>query len=272
MQIEGKWTKGVLKLRVAILGCGVMGSAFARQFTKSGHSLILSDRNAARLKALSEELDADMVHSVREAATSADIVVLAIKPKDLKELSHSIGKLEGQIILSILAGTSLSELKKLFPGCDVVRSMPNLALIVGEAVIALVKDPELPRDVIEKINHLLAHLGRVFWTGEEAIEPITALAGSGPAFIIAILEAIVESGVMMGIRADEALVLALQTMRGTIALLESQKGHHPGEVRWQIAAPGGTTIAGLKALEEANVRYGVMKTFLASYKRAKEMG
>ena len=109
------------------------------------------------------------------------------------------------------------------------------------------------------------------WTPEDKIDAITALAGSGPAFVIAIMEAMIESGIFMGLRSDEAKALVAQTFLGAVALVKAEKGH-PGAVRWQISAPGGTTIAGMKTLEENGVRAGVMRTILATFEKVKEIG
>lgn len=255
-------------MRVAIIGCGVMGNAFAEQFAKNGHSLVLCDRNPEKGTDLADKLDADYVEDPSVAAHQADVVLLAIKPKDLTQLAIKIGKLDNIIILSMLMGVSLETLKKHFPGSSNIRCMPNLALKHGESVIALVEDPNLPKEVIEKVDHLLEGLGLILWIEEAKIDPITALAGSGPAFVIAMVEAMVESGIVMGLRASEAQQLALETVRGALALIEGSEGH-PGGVRWEICAPAGSTIAGMRAFEEAAVRAGIMNTFIAAYDRVR---
>lgn len=257
-------------MKVAILGCGIMGSAFARQFALAGHEIILCDRHPDRGQALAGEIGATYLEEPKEAVENVDVVLLAIKPKDLENIAEDLESLEGQVLISILAGTSVEALKKYFTGASIVRSMPNLALTVSESVIALVKDPELSEEVIDTLNLLLKGLGLIFWTEEEKIDAITALAGSGPAFVIVVIESMIESGIMMGLRADEAQELALQTVLGAVALLKIHEGH-PGDVRWQIAAPGGTTIAGLHALEKSGVRAGIMETILATFRRTKEL-
>jgi len=255
-------------MKIAIIGVGVMGKAFAEAFAKAGHDVVLCDRNPEKGKALAKI--ARFEENPKSAVASADIVLIAIKPKDLEKLAEKIQGLEGKTVLSILAGVSVSTLMGYFPGAQIVRSMPNLALTCSESVIALVEDKSLDAETTCQVEALLEGLGLVFWTEEKQIDGITALAGSGPAFIIAILEAMVESGILMGLKADDALKLALQTMRGTIALIEGHTGH-PGELRWQVSAPAGTTIAGMKAFEENSVRSGLIETFLAAYNRSIEL-
>lgn len=248
-------------MKIAVIGCGVMGSSFARQFAKKGHELFLCDHDVVKGQALAEELGAKFFGSPNDAVKGADLVLLAIKPKDLQKIQE---RLEGKILLSILAGTSLHRLKEQFPKAKVVRAMPNLALTQGEAVIALAGEK------LEQIDPLLAGMGLIFWTQEEKIDAITAIAGSGPAFVIAMIEAMTESGIELGLTAAESLQMVLQTLLGAVALVKANPGH-PGEVRWKIAAPGGTTIAGLAAFEESGVRSGIRKTILATYSKAKEL-
>lgn len=257
-------------MKIAILGTGVMGSAFARQLAKKGHHLLLCDHHEEKAKELAEEIGGEFIQDPKSAATEAELVFLAIKPKDLDTLAKELGDLKGKILFSILAGISVSDLKKRFAHMEIVRSMPNLALIHGEAVIGLVDHPELKEATKTTLFALLQEMGLVFWTQEDQIDAITALAGSGPAFIIAIVEAMVDAGIMMGLKAGDAKKLVLQTILGAVALMKDQVGH-PGDVRWQISAPKGTTIAGLHTFEEEGVRAGMMNTLLAAFEKAKEI-
>lgn len=258
-------------MKVTILGCGVMGSAFARQFSKKKEiSIILCDRNRSEGENLAKEIGAKFVFSPLDAAAEGEIILLAIKPKDLKGLAESLKELQGKILLSILAGVSTKTLVSSFPRLHIVRAMPNLALIHGESVIALVDDPQLEKGVKQKLDELLDGLGLIFWTEEAKIDPISALAGSGPAFIVAVIEAMVESGIGMGLRPDESLQLALQTVLGAVALIKHHEGH-PAGLRWKISSPAGTTIAGMIYLEESGVRAGLINTFLETYYRNKEL-
>lgn len=250
-------------MRISIIGCGVMGSSFARRFAQKGYEVVLCDHAIVKGEALAKELEAKFYANPKDAAKGADVVLLAIKPKDLEKIAHEL-KLEGQILLSILAGTSIKRLEEYFPKATIVRAMPNLALTQGEAVIALVGERN------NQIDDLLGGLGLIFWTQEDKIDAITALAGSGPAFVLSMIEAMTESGIEMGLSAFESQELVLQTMLGAIALLKAHPGH-PGQIRWQISAPGGTTIAGQAAFEESGVRSGIRKTILATYRRAKEI-
>ena len=257
-------------MKIAVIGCGVMGSAFARQFSLHKHRLVLCDHHAEMGKKLAEELDGVFEPNVKAAIKEVEIILLAVKPKDVKAISLEMGPLKDQILVSIVAGASQEFLRHAFPQGTLIRSMPNLALLHGESVIAVVQEPSLSAEVVKKVDQLFQGLGLVFWTPEDKIDAITALAGSGPAFIIEMIEAMVEGGIAMGLAAPEALKLVLQTISGAVALVEHHEGH-PGDVRWKISAPGGTTIAGIVTLEEQGVRSGIIKTLLSTYLRAKEI-
>jgi pyrroline-5-carboxylate reductase len=258
-------------MNIAIVGCGVMGSAFARQLSKQGHKLLICGRNCESLKQLGKETGAQVFESPADAVKDAQLVVVAIKPYGLDELIESFKPQKGQVVVSILAGVTCETLKGLFAPATVVRAMPNLALNVGEAVVAVVEDPSLSTEQKQTLKELFHPFGTVLWTSEAKINAITALAGSGPAFVIAILEAMVDGGIAMGLKADEALKLTLQTVKGAVALLEAEEGH-PGNVRWKISAPKGTTIEGICAFEQAGVRTGIIQTLKAAYQKAEDMG
>lgn len=257
-------------MKVAIIGCGVMGSAMARVMAKKGVQLHLCDHHTEKGKALAAELKGTFYTEAKDAVAGVDAILLAIKPKDLAFGAAQMGKLDGKIVLSILAGTDLKVLKKELPSATVIRCMLNLALTVGEGVIALAKDPTLSQKTIEQVGHLLSGMGLVLWTEEAKLDPITALSGSGIAFVLAIIESFVEGGVAMGLRADEAKELVLQTLLGAVSMTKAHPGH-PGELRWQISAPAGTTIAGMRAFETSGVRAGIMHTLLATFDKARAM-
>lgn len=257
-------------MKITVIGCGVMGSAFAREFAKAGHQLTLCDRNQDKGESLAGELNCRYIDEESQAVGGADIVLLAIKPKDLQNLADQLEDLESAIVVSILSGTKIDLLKNLFPDSSIVRTMPNLALTCGESVIGVCKDPTLPHEVKKTVDSLFHNMGLVFWTEESKIDAVSALAGSGPAFVIAMIEAMVESGIVMGFRSDEALQLAMQTVIGAVALIQKQS-HHPGEIRWQICSPGGTTIEGIRTFEKEGIRGKIIETFLATYQKNKVM-
>ncbi len=145
--------------------------------------------------------------------------------------------------------------------------MPNLPLIYGEGVIGLCSDEKMIKEDRDILAKLFESLGKIYWLPESKINGLTALTGSGPAFFFSMVESMIDAGIAMGFAAKDAQSLVYQMLKGSLTLLERSE-KHPGELKWQIASPQGTTIAGLKRLEELAVRGGIMNTFLAAYDRA----
>jgi pyrroline-5-carboxylate reductase len=137
-------------------------------------------------------------------------------------------------------------------------------------VIGLSADETIQEKDKERVTTTFASLGKICWLPENKIDGLSALTGSGPAFFFVMVEAMVDAGIAMGFAAKEAKGLVYQMLQGSLALLE-KTDKHPGELKWQITSPQGTTIAGLQKLEELAVRGGIMNAFLATYDRAKKM-
>lgn len=148
--------------------------------------------------------------------------------------------------------------------------MPNLAMCYGAGVIGIVDSPNLPLSLKDELEKLLAPLGWIYWLKESKIDALTSLTGSGPAFMLTLIEAMTEAGIAMGIQASDAQELILRMLQGCLTMMQ-KTGKHPGELKWQIASPNGTTMAGLRVLEREHVRSGLIETFLAAYQRAQEI-
>lgn len=262
--------------RVAIIGCGNMGSALAQGMSKIAMSkiasLVLFDRHPEKSEALSKQLGGSAAKTLVVAVKGADFVVLAIKPKDLSAIAAEIAPLLGPktILISLLAGISQEQLREKFPNSMVVRAMPNLAVNCGKGVTGLVEDLRLEQSIKQQLEALFEPTGTVIWVPENKIDALMALTACAPAFIAHIIEAFVEGGIYMGLSATQALPLVLQVFEGTLALLKDQD-LHPAILRWQIASPGGTTIEGLKVLEEHRVHYAIMQALDASMQKSKKM-
>lgn len=255
-------------MKIAIIGCGVMGTAFAKHLARE-HSLLLCDRNHKKAAALAKELGGEAYDRFHEATSGSEVIILAVKPKDLPEVAKHTTFSKKQLLVSLLAGTSLSVLKKYYPEATILRIMPNIALTCGQAVIGLVDD-HLSQEMKTKGEYLLKGLGLLAWVPESKIEALSALTGSGPAFAFVIIEAMIESGIAMGLTARESQNFVIQTIEGSLGLLK-ETGKHPAELRWEVASPGGTTIAGLREMEVMGVRAGVINTFLACYQKNLQM-
>lgn len=258
-------------MHIAIIGCGNMGSGIAK-ILHSMHHLTLYSRYPASAQILASQIQAVACQELALAIEEADWIILAVKPQNLKEFAPQLAPLlkSHQVLISLLAGTSYATLKQYFPHSLLVRMMPNLALIYKQGVIGLVENPDLTDKLKLQLQSVFELLGTLYWLPEFKIDALTALTGSGPAFIFALVEAIIEAGIYMGFQASDAKLLTIGMLKGTLALLE-HSSQHPAELKWQIASPAGTTIEGLKTLEDYAMRSGMIHTFLAAYRRAQEI-
>lgn len=258
-------------MHIAIIGCGNMGTALA-ELLSPFHCMLLYDRDWKWTQELSKQVSGKACQNIHEAIEEAEIIFLAIKPQNLKEIVPSMQPhlKKEQILISLLAGTPLSILQHEFSKSMIIRIMPNLAIRHGKGIIGIVESLNISSDLKVNLEKILAPLGLLHWLKESQMDALTALASSGPAFILTLIEAMIESGVAMGFQADDAQLLTVQMMQGCLTMLQ-ETGEHPAELKWKIASPNGTTIAGLRVLEKENLRSGLMETFLASYQRAQEL-
>lgn len=258
-------------MRIAIIGCGVMGAAFARHFAKC-HQVFLSDKTYEKADSLAKDVGGKACEKASEAVVQAEIVLLAIKPKDLKSVSQEISSSlkKEHLVMSILAGTPLLLLRKYFSQSALLRITPNLALIYGEGVLGLVDDVHITENHKQLIENLLDDMGLLVWLDENKVDALNALAASGIGFFFFLMEAFIEGGVAIGLSAQESREYTLKTMEGAAAMLR-HTGNHPAELKLQIASPAGTTIAGIKKMEEYGVRAGIINALVAAHEKGLHM-
>lgn len=257
-------------MKIGIIGCGNMGSAFATRLT-SANELLLYDNCIEKPKNLASQGIGRVCENILDLL-EASWIILAIKPQHLLEVTHSMKNhiKKSHTIFSLLAGTSIDCLSKHFPNSSIIRLMPNLPVICGQGAIGVSTLHNINPDVKDKIYEAFQSLGTLYWICEEKMHAVTSLGGSGPAFIYTIIEAIIDAGIAMGFSAEESLRITYDMMEGSLALLKKLQVH-PGELKWKIASPKGTTIAGICKLEESSLRASIINTFLASYKRSKDL-
>jgi pyrroline-5-carboxylate reductase len=258
-------------MKIAIIGCGVIGSALARHFADE-NQVLLADHSYKKSLALAQELGAVAFESSIEAIKKAEMVVIAIKPKDLSAFAHESAHAfkHAPMVVSVLAGTSVALLKRCFPPSVIVRIMPNLPMICGQGVIGFVKTPEMTPERKMAIEEAFDGLGLLTWLSEDQLETLSAIAGSGPAFNLVVIQGMIDSAVMLGFTYSQAKEYVLKTIEGTIALLKST-GKTPEELINQVASPGGTTRAGLKVLEEKDLSQILKETYQATFNKAKDL-
>ena len=262
--------------KVGIIGLGNMGEAIARALIAAGASkqnIIAYDIKPERMKAVVDALKITAAKDPADAAARSDYIIIGVKPQDAKTAISAIapGLGKSRIIISIMAGITTSSIASMLDKpAKIVRVMPNIAVAVRQGALGMAANYLLSRNELEGVASLLTPLGLVVEVTEEQMDAVTALSGSGPAFFLAFLEAVVDGGVRMGLPRDKAYALAFQTIKGTVAMLEKE-GTHPAVLRERVTSPGGTTAAGLVVLDEKGFRGTVVRALEAAQTRAKEL-
>lgn len=248
-----------------------MGSALAKSLAKN-HDVRIYNRHPEKALKLEQQGHGKACVNLQESIADSDIVFLAVKPQALDEVGQLLNFAipNDVILISLLAGTPIAKLMQHFYHNTVLRMMPNLAISVGCGLIGMASNDNLSEKTKENISLLLEPLGTTKWIEEVKMDAFTALASSGPAFIFAIVESVIEAGIGMGFNAKDSQEIVYQMMLGSLKLLEETQ-LEPGELKRQIASPKGTTIAGLQKFEEHAIRGNLINTFFAAYERSKEM-
>ena len=262
---------------IGIAGVGKMGEALvkgllSRRVLPPSHILV-SDAIAARAQEIAHAYDVVCVPSPAELAERSDILVLAAKPKDMPGLLESIGShvRKDSLVITLAAGVRTAYVEKCLGGRGhVARMMPNLACGVGEGATAFALGATATDGEAILIEEIMGSLGRVTKVDEKHLDAVTGLSGSGPGFMAALAQAMIEGGIRSGLPKDVAFKLALQTMKGTAELLLSG-GIDPEALYRMVATPGGTTAAGWRVMEERGVPEAISDGIVAASHRAAEL-
>lgn len=247
---------------------GVLKShAFSRD------EIVITDKYTDALKNLAVKLGVQAVEDNSALASSVDVILLCVKPGDALEALESARKhLSGKLVISILAGVTLATLQKAAGDkTRVIRVMPNTPALVHKGAAAYALGHSANDQDAEVAGKIFSGVGKVFRVKEELIDAVTGLSGSGPAYVYLIVEALADAGVLMGLPRDLALQLAAQTVAGGAEMV-LQTGLHPAQLKDQVTSPGGTTIAGIEALEAAGLRSAFLSAVRAATERSRELG
>lgn len=264
--------------KIGFIGAGQMATALAKGFLKNAgmavENLLASDAVEESCERFTQMTGIRTVAENREVVEGCDVIVLAVKPQILPGVMAEIRPWlrPNHLILSIAAGISLASLAAgLGEGRRMIRVMPNTPCLIGEGAIAFCVTDDVTDADLELVKKLLKSVGRCFIVNESAMDAITGLSGSGPAYVYLIIEALSDAGVMQGLPRDVATTLAAQTVRGAAGMvLESRE--HPGVLKDRVTSPGGTTIAGMKQLEIHGVRGALYEAVEAATRRSRELG
>lgn len=268
----------MLQEKIGIIGAGKIGAAIARGVIGAGlatkENVMASDVSDALRQAIAAELRVKTTADNRELCDFADIVILAVKPQIVdpvaKEIAKKLGK--AKLLVSVAAGVPLARIEaNLENGARAVRVMPNIPCVVGAGAAGFAGGSHATGTDLEKVGAILNSFGIGLPVEEKYLDAVTGLSGSGPAYVFLFMEALADGGVQVGLSRDVALKLAMQTVYGAAKMaLESAK--HLGELKDEVTSPGGTTIAGLYAMEQKGFHGTVMDAVVSATKRSQELG
>ena len=264
-------------MKLGFVGSGKMAGALVQGVLKSGafaaDAIVVTDRYPEVAKKLAGQTGARIAADNRELAAAADVFVLCVKPNDA---NTALGEIRdgasGRLIISIMAGVTIATLQKAAgPDARIARVMPNTPALIHKGAAAYALGEGATADDAALVEKIFSAVGTIFRVEEKLLDAVTGLSGSGPAYAYLAIEALADGGVLMGLPRDLALQLAAQTVAGAAEMV-LQTGQHPAQLKDQVTSPGGTTIAGIEALEAGGIRSAFLAAVRAATERSRELG
>ncbi|MEI6404616.1 MAG: pyrroline-5-carboxylate reductase [Actinomycetes bacterium] len=263
-------------MTVGLIGAGVMGETLLAGLLRSGmktSDLLVAERRPDRAAELAEKYHVEVVDN-ETVAQRAQTVVLLVKPQDmeivLSEIADSLQP--GALVVSIAAGITTAFIEShLSHGTHVVRAMPNTPALVDQAMSAISPGSTCNDEHLATAQQLLQSVGKVIQLPEKYQDAVTAISGSGPAYIYYVTEAMIEAGVMLGLPRDISTEMVYQTVYGAATMLKETQ-MHPTVLREQVTSPGGTTVAALRVFDDFKVRAAFLSAMEAARDRSAELG
>jgi len=263
--------------KIGFIGAGNMAEALIKGVINTGlyaaDEIIASEVYAPRRKYIAETLKIEVCEDNITVAKNAGFIVLSVKPQQVNEVLTSMKSslTKDHLIMSIAAGVTISTLESYVPACRVVRVMPNQPCMVLASASGFSRGTKATQGDCSAVESVLKAVGISFEVKEDLLDAVTGLSGSGPAYAYMMIEALSDGGVLMGLPRDVSIKLAAQTLLGAAkTILET--GEHPGKMKDIVCSPGGTSIQGVKALEDLGLRSALINAVEASAMRSKELG
>jgi pyrroline-5-carboxylate reductase len=264
--------------KICFIGSGAMATAMVAGITKKGlitpENITTSDPYPAQLEKLAEHYQVRITENNLEAIKDKNIIILSIKPQNLNEVGSELrGHLPNEaLVLSIIAGATISKIGRNLHHYRIVRVMPNTPARVGKGMSVWTSTEEVSQFQREQTRAILAALGEELYVeNEDYLDMATALSGTGPAYVFMFMEAMIDAGVHLGFSRRMAEQLVLQTIEGSVAFArESQR--HPAELRNMVTSPGGTTTEALYQMEKGGFRTVLSKAIWAAYQKSRYLG
>lgn len=262
-------------MTIAILGAGVMGEALLSGLLRAGRraeDIVITDRRPERGAELRERYGVEVLPNT-DAVKLAETVVMVVKPQDMAALLEEIAPhlRSGQLLVSLAAGITTAFIEARIPdGIAVVRVMPNTPALVDEGMATVSPGSHCDEKHLEEAETLIRSTGKVMRVPERQQDAVTAISGSGPAYVFYVVEAMIEAGVHLGLPRASATELVVQTVVGSAKLLR-ETGEHPTVLREQVTSPAGTTAAAVRRLEEHKVRAAFLTAMEAARDRSRAL-
>jgi pyrroline-5-carboxylate reductase len=259
------------------LGFGKMASALVQGMLQAEackpEQILVVNRHPDTIKDEVRQYGLTLAASPKELVMQSDTILLGTKPVDSVQLLRDVRQyLDGKLLISVAAGITLQALQDAAGHrTRVIRAMPNTPSLVKKGATAYAVGDHATTGDAEVADKIFSAVGLVFRVREAALNAVTGLSGSGPAYVFTFVEALADGGVMMGLPREIAFELAIQTVLGSAQMIRETK-LHPAELREMVASPGGTTMAGVETLEARGFRYTIMSAVRAASERARELG
>jgi pyrroline-5-carboxylate reductase len=264
--------------RVGFLGSGNMGEALIKGLVTANvvpaRAIHAADVRDERLRELEKQYGITIARDNRALVADADVVIFAVKPQIIDAVAHEIAPAitREKLLVSVAAGVSTARIRAaLGKPARLIRVMPNTPALVLEGITAVARADGLDAGDLDVAVEIFSAVGRVVVLDEAAMDAVTGLSGSGPAYVALVIEALADGGVKMGLDRATAHALATQTVLGAAMLLR-ETGMHPGALKDMVSSPGGTTIAGVGALEAAGLRAALIDAVERATLRSRELG
>lgn len=264
--------------KIGLIGCGVMGASLLQGIIHSSlvhpADIMVWDVLPEKTEEMIKQFKVTAAAELKQVFDVPRLVFLAVKPVDMPGVLENIQEslAENHVLISVAAGISIEQIKGVV-GADkkIIRLMPNTPCLIGKGMTVVSPGVNVEENELSFVKSLMQALGKVVSLDEKLMDAATGLSGSGPAYAFMFIDALADGGVKMGLPRDSALLMAAQTLSGASEMV-LQTGEHPSVLKDKVASPGGTTIAGISALEKRGFRGAVIKAVESAAKRSKELG
>ena len=265
-------------MKVAFIGLGNMGASLAKAVAKEvdAQDLLLVNRSPQKVQEFISQYGGT-ASDLEQVFQEAEVIFLGVKPYQicplLEEYQGILAQRSNLLLVSMAAGLELEKMADVIQNAQLglIRIMPNTPVAIGQGVISLARSQAVTDQQVAKVNQLLSGAGALYEIEEKLMDPATAVAGCGPAFVYQMIEAMADAGVSLGLTREQALQMAAQTFQGASQMV-LETGEHPARLRDAVCSPGGSTIAGVNRLEQVGLRGDIIAGVEAAYKRTQEMG